>query len=458
MRTPRGLPTGSKLELALACAASQALGQVDTSFKAGEDGKAKHAALAGRLSWMVDAGAWDCPENDLDDSPKTVEWLTTDTAIWGDMSEATARWLASIDHETLLPLKGCRDEVALAWDYQHDAGRELGARLERAYSMAKPTEYVGTADYLRVEDGCVMVVDLKTGMAEVTAPGRNPQLRFLALAACRANGLQRARVGILHAPEGRTPWWNWAELDAFELEVVAMELRKLAERIGYARAAVEKNKAPWLNAGEHCQWCPARFACPARVGMAKAMASDPSGYALSLKHGLEDDNIASMALARWQAARRILDEVGAALHARAKERPIPTADGMVWGPVESTREVIDGGKAYLPMSDVIGDEAARAAMSFDTSKAGIERGVKAAKAAGTWSGTIKAGVAAVMEAVRAAGAVEVKTRTEYQEHTAAPLGIGPGGERGVDGEGEGRSSADNSHHQLAPAASEGAPF
>lgn len=431
MRTPRGLPTGSKLELALACAASQALGHVDTAFKSGEDGKAKHEALAEAIDPVIGA-AYNPP-------PHLVAFLDS----------------LNDDPATLAPIRGSRAEVTLAWDYQHDAGRELGARLERAYSMAKPTEYVGTADYLRVEADCVMVADLKTGMAEVTAPGRNPQLRFLALAACRANGLQRARVGILHAPEGRAPWWSWAELDAFELEVVAMDLRKLAERIGYARNDADKGRMPWLNAGEHCQWCPARFACPARVGMAKAMASDPSGYALSLKHGLEDDGLASAALARWQAARRILDEVGAALHARAKERPIPTADGMVWGPVESTREVIDAEAAWPVIEELVGPDSVRAAFTVETSKAGIERAVKAAKAAGKLDGTIKAGVAMAMEGLRSAGAITTKTRTEYQEHTAAPLGIGPGGERGEDGE-SGTRSADTSHHQLAPAASEGA--
>ncbi len=59
-----------------------------------------------------------------------------------------------------------------------------------------------------------------------------------------------------------------------------------------------------------------------------------------------------------------------------------------------------------------------------------------------------------MDALRTAGAITTKERTEYQEHTIAPLGIGPGGERGEDGEAVTRS-AEASHQQLAPAASEG---
>lgn len=388
MRTPRGLPTASRLQLALACSGSQALGQVDTAWAAGEAGNERHDVLS-----------------------RLVEG-----AEQRDVSESVKDWLMGLDEsEHLAPLLGAKPEVTLAWDYVRDTARVLGQRLERAYSMATAAEYVGTADYLRVADGRAWVVDLKTGQGDVPHPSRNAQLRMLALAACRAHGVSSARIGILHAPEGRTAWWTWADVDAFELEVIASDLRRLAERIGYSRRDVAQGRTPYLVLGEHCAYCPARHSCPARTAMARALASET--LAEDWKRGLDDDSVAAATLARWKAAQKVLAEVGAALHARAKDRPIALGNGEVWGPRTTTREVIDAEKAWLPLASLLGDEGAKAAMSLDTSRAGIERGVKAAKLAGRVSGSIKAAVAQALDAVRAAGAVETKERIEFEAHT-----------------------------------------
>lgn len=387
MRPARGLPTASRLQLALACSGSQALGQVDTAWAAGEAGNEKHRALDA----IVSGG-----------DP-------------GEVSGVTKDWLMGLDDADLAQLLGLQPEVTLTWDHQRDAGRVLGQRLERAYSMAGAAEYVGTADYLRVAGGVATVVDLKTGQGDVPAPARNAQLRMLALAACRAHGVSSARVGILHAPEGRTAWWTWADVDAFELEVIAGELRRLAERIGWARQADAKGRTPYLVLGEHCTYCPARFACPARTAMARALTSET--LAEDWKRGLDDDATAAATLARWKAAQKVLAEVGAALHARAKERPIALGNGEVWGPRTTTREVIDAEKAWMPLASLLGDAGARAAMTLDTSRAGIERGVKAAKAAGVVVGSVKATVDQALGIIRAAGAVERKERVEYEAHT-----------------------------------------
>jgi hypothetical protein len=390
VRTPRGLPTASRLQLALACSGSQALGQVDTAWAAGEVGNEKHRALDA----IVSGG-----------DP-------------GEVSEATKDWLMGLDTADLAQLLGLQPEVTLAWDHVRDAGRVLGQRLERAYSMAGPAEYVGTADYLRVAGGCVTVVDLKTGQGDVPAPSRNAQLRMLALAACRAHGVSAARIGILHAPEGRTAWWQWADVDAFELEVIAADLRSLAQRIDYARRDASKGMTPWLRVGEHCTYCPARHECPARTAMARALTSDTVGE--DWKRGLDDDATAARCLARWQAARKVVDEVGKALHARAKERAIVLDDGQAWGPVESTREVIDAAKAWPVLDSLLGPEGVKAALTVETSKAGIERGVRVARAAGRLTGSLRDGVTQCLAAVREAGAVETKVRVEYEAHATKP--------------------------------------
>ena len=386
MRTPQNLPTASRLQLATACPASQVLPVVDAAWGAGDKGTERHALLAAFVTGSSTNGA----------------------------SAEALDWLEALDSDTLLPIMGAAPELAYGYTPATGVARLIGANVGRAYNAA-PGEFVGSADYVLVADNAVTVVDLKTGLGDVPHPARNAQLRFLALAAARWHGVESARVGILHAPDGRTPWWSWATFDAFELEAIAVELRTLAERIGYARNDVERGRTPRLTVGEHCTYCPARHGCPARVAMAQRLAGEPEKVVLDLKAMLTPES-ASLALARWQAATKALAEVGAALHAYASESPVALGDGRVWGPVTSEREVIDADKAWPVLVAKFGANAAREAMSLDTSKAGIERMARALRDTLANKATIKALTTEALEALRAAGAVATKKQTRFEEH------------------------------------------
>jgi hypothetical protein len=373
----------------MACAASAVLPVVDSAFAAGEAGTDKHTALANAI-----VGTEQNPPADV------VAWLDA----------------LNDDPATLAPIRGAAPELAYGYTPSTGIARLIGANVGRNYNAA-PGEFVGSADYVLVADGLVTVVDLKTGLGDVPHPSRNAQLRFLALAAARWHGVESARVGILHAPDGRTPWWSWATLDAFELEAIAVELRTLAERIGYARNDVAKGKTPRLTVGEHCTFCPARFGCPARVAMAQRLAGEPEKVVMDLKAMLTPES-ASLALARWQAATKALQEVGAALHAYASESPIPLGDGRVWGPVVSEREVIDADRAWPVLVAKYGANTAREAMSLDTSKAGLERMARALRGNAVFKTTLRALTTEALDALRAAGAVTTKKQTKFEEHQA----------------------------------------
>lgn len=405
MRTPKGLPTASKLQLAFTCAASQVMPVVDSEWAAGGAGNEKHHALA---DWAT------APEDaDLKLPAPMMAWL-----------ETIAEYAGELRHPDTV------SEIALAYDVATDKARVLGRNLGRSYPETTPTEFYGAADYVRFDADSVMVVDLKTGMGDVPHPSRNSQLRFLALAAARYHGVDSARVGILQAPEGRTPWWSWATLDAFELEVVASEMKGLSERIGYARNDYQRGKTPRLRVGEHCGNCPARYGCPARVAMAQRLAGEPEKVVLDIKALLTPET-AALALARWQAATKAMQEVGSALYAFAKETPIPLGDGRVWGPVTSERDVIDAEKAWPVLEEKYGTTIARAAMTLETSKAGVDRAMhvlrESARGAaerplgiGPGKITIKGLNEEALKALRAVdGCVTKKTVTEYEEHAIA---------------------------------------
>jgi hypothetical protein len=377
------LPTASKLPLALTCPASAVLPQVYTRWAAGEDGGARHEALERRVGGVVQ-----------DETPEVREWL------------------ASIDDETLAPLVDSGSEVTFSWRPDTGEARLVGSHLERAYPEEDGVIF-GTADYcssIDLADDWVEVADLKTGNGDVEPVGRNAQLRFLAMAAARWGEVSKARIGILHATGERT-WWEWADLDAFELENVAVELRRLTKRIGQARDDVAAGRMPHLTVGEHCRWCAARHGCPARVAMAQRLAGEPEAVVRNLKALLTPET-AKLALDRWRAASAALKEVGSALYAYAAEAPIPLGDGRVWGPVTSYRQTIDAAKAWPVLVGLWGADAARAAMRLETSKAGIGRGLEVAGGAGPKAARLRS----VMDALDAAGAVGSKAVTEYEEH------------------------------------------
>lgn len=324
-------------------------------------------------------------------------------------------WLASMDDEELGPLlePGWVSESTYSWRPGDGEARWLGANLERNY----PDEdgvFIGTADYVRTGVGLVEVVDLKTGNAEVQSPGRNHQLRFLAHAAARTGGVDRARVGILHATGERT-WWEWAELDAFELEEVAMELRKLVSSIGQARSDIQAGRMPRLTVGEHCSWCQARHGCPARVAMAKRLAGESEAIVRDLRALLSPET-AAMAWRRWKAASDALKEVGSALYAYARETPIHVAPGRVWGPRKLERQTIDAALAWPVLMELWGADGARAAMKLTTSKAGLSRALEAVSAPGTKAGRLRE----VMKLLDSVGAVGSTTHVEYEEYDIAP--------------------------------------
>jgi hypothetical protein len=400
MSTPTGLPTASKLQLALTCPASQVMPVIDSAWAAGDAGREKHQALQDYLTAPPSAG-FELPP-----------WL-----------DSVSEHLEALRSPDIVP------ELALAYDVATRSARVLGQNLGRSYPETKPTEFYGSFDYVLLADGSVTVVDLKTGMSDVPHPARNAQLRFGALAAARYHRVESARVGILHAPEGRTPWWTWANLDAFDLEEIAGEMKSLADRIGYARNDYQRGKTPRLRVGEHCGFCPARFACPARVAMAQRLAGEPEKVVLDLKAMLTPES-AAMALGRWQAATKALAEVGAALHAYASESPIPLGDGRVWGPRASEREVIDAGKAWPVLAEKFGAEVARKAMSLDTSKAGVNRAMQALRESlrgaevrppGVPPGkvTIRALNEEALKALREAGCIARKTSKTFEAYAVA---------------------------------------
>lgn len=383
------LPTASKIERVMACPASHVLPRIEATSEYAASGQERHAALAARVTCTT-----------------RQEW-----------SEATQRWLDGIDDDVIAHLRSAGVEVAYAHDVLWDETRVIGEDIGRAYGELRPTEIAGSADYVVSGPDYLCVVDLKTGRGEVTPPERNAQLATLALMAAQAQAWKGpVAVELLLAPEGMTPRRVMAELSPADLARHAADLVVMHGRIYEARADVEAGRTPrHVVTGSHCRYCPAQASCPERSALATQATEKPMLFRLGWQSLLAVGD-AEMVLAARDALRAEADAIDQALREAAKSGPVVAGDVVCeWRTVE--RETIDAAKAWAVLSEAYGPDAARAAMTLETSKAGVERGVTAAIAAGALVvGKKKDVVAAALASLRAAGAMTKKSTERYEEH------------------------------------------
>lgn len=387
------LPTMSQHGRALACPASEALPhEPSKGGPAADAGTERHEAL--RLALVA---------NPVACSPELGAWL-----------------------ERVMPvadrLRDYEAEVALGYSVTWDEGRRIGTNIGRDYGDVAPDEYVGSADYLLVQGDVVKVVDLKTGRLSVDPPERNQQLLSLALAASRAHGTRGgARLAILRAPEGQEPQWLEAVVGQDALEAHAAKLGRWFDEYRESLADVAEGREPrHLRTGSHCRYCPARGACPAQSrALTEATAKAPT-FRESWRTALYSGGAAQVWALR-QALKGELELLDEALRDAARNGPLDIGDGRTYGWRSIERETIDAEAAWKVLGDAYGLEVARAAMTLETSKAGIERAMRAvveqAKARGEKL-TVKAAVSGAMDALRAAGAVQRQTTERCEESKA----------------------------------------
>lgn len=375
-------PSASRLERVLACPASHVLPQKPLPPSPyAKDGTQRHEAL--RLAVEGES--------------------VRQHAAWAQsVLEAAGDWLLS---------PGVEAEVALLWDMEWGAAEVLGRNIGRNYGDAMSRGYVGSADYLRAAGDVVEVVDLKTGRGEVTEPHRNPQLLLLALAAARHHRAQFARVGLLLAPEGSEPRMVWGdEVTSDGLAAFAARLDELPKRVASAATDVEAH----LSEGLWCRYCPARAACPRKAKDEEMALALPKTSRIVVTEA----NAGEV----WEAvdrAREVLDELKTAcVQVALRTGGVRMPNGLVRRQVSHETEALDAQSVWDALAARWGVEVAKAGVGIEASKASVLRAVKEAKAMGA-TGAAAALQREVLDAVRAAGGVKTRTRTEWEDQADA---------------------------------------
>lgn len=366
--------TASKLELAMRCPGAFTLPQYDTPTDAAADGVARHAEQEAAIA------AGNIP------------------------AELEAAW----------PGYTWRAEVAFAYDVSTGEGREIGQGISREYGPLAPFEVAGTADVVGRKGALLVIIDKKR-YGEVTAAADNPQVRFLALAAARAYGAPYADVGITHELRAL----DRAELDAFELDVIALAVRATVIAVAKAVHDARQGIAPAFTTGRQCRWCAGFDACPKQRELAELVRTD--ALTMRVESGgmpLHNDDDAAAAYALSKRLGMLLARIKEMLAARARDRPIPLPGGMIYGYVTGEgNEQIDGDVAYEVVRELYGQSVADAAVSREATKKGIRAALKEAGA----TPSIAAAERNVLAKIKERGGSDRPAKSKLDTYPAQPV-------------------------------------
>lgn len=364
------IPTASGIELAQRCPGSLTIDHVQESNPHSQRGIEAHADDEAAIN------AGNVPEAYLERWPEVTEW---------------------------------RAEVAYMYDISCDDARELGVGLQRAYGDRRPFEVPGTIDAEGRGPGILVVVD-KKGYSRQTPAARNPQVRFLALAAARSRPAERIEVAIAPALGGL----DVATLDPdFDLDVIAAETRQLLMSSAQVRAAARDGRPVDFNIGPWCRWCNAFNACPKQEELRALVQLDDGHPARDIVHYRDLAEQYEL----MERARILVKRLENTIYGAASSSPIRLKSGKLFGPrqVEGNR-VYNGTMIHAAIAahPRLGREVADKAVEMKASQTQFKRIVQPLAPPRGYEALRKQ----IFDGVEEAGGMKRGLKTEFVEYDA----------------------------------------
>ena len=305
-----------------------------------------------------------------------------------------------------------RAEVAYAYDISSGTSRFLGCGLNRGYGELAPFEVPGTIDAEGRGPGVLVVVDRK-GFEEQTPAERHPQVRFLALAAARAQPADRIIVAI--RPEIGP--LDVAEVDpVFDLDVIAYDVRQRVLSTAKLRSDARSGAEIPFRTGRWCRWCPAFQSCPKQAELRALVVRDEEDPDLALSTFVDDESAAEV-YQLWKRIGILHKRISQQLYAHAAARPIQLGNGKMFGRIEKLgNERLIGDVVYATVREMFGAELADAAVERHATKMRLETALKGKRGA----------LRKVLETVRERGGAERKHGYEITEYQPGPKLVSDG--------------------------------
>lgn len=345
--------TGSQIDRAMVCAPSPLLPWVHRITEAATRGHNLHDFICDAGSFGRDAALERAPEGHR-------EW-------YGAVLDGI---------ETLgLKLDGLAQEVAIVWDALDDHAVEVSRGGDRDYPTCGPFQIPGTLDAVGVTEDAVMVIDWKGGrtMSEW-------QLKFYALAACRAYGKDKAVAMAVFLREDGSAVPVVRRMDCFDLALIAEQLRSMLGRVAAAKREMEMGRTPDVTEGEHCTYCPAFQACPAKSSLIRSAVAAPVSFAEALADmspaGV-GETMAKVIVAQ-QALAKLRAEIEGLVRETGKSYPLPDGRRLEMVRGRAQERIVDHTLASEILAKLFSPAVALMCVEPQTSKAAIKRGLKAA--------------------------------------------------------------------------------
>jgi RecB family exonuclease len=297
-------------------------------------------------------------------------------------------------------------EVALAFNVETFAARELGRGKARDYSSAGKADLPGTADVIGIAESAVVVIDYKSGHSYQEADSW--QMRFLGMAAALAYGKESAVCVTLLVRPGEEPVHLRYDMDAFAIAQTATDVAALVKRVGLASHD--------FSIGDHCRWCPAFAYCPVQTANIRLLASDTGELTPTDMAAQLTPEGARGAWAKIKAAKVAIERIDEAVRLYAERQPIDIGGGKWLGLKAKTTESLDGGVVRAVLTRQYGLETADAAVKLSATKTALDDALKPiALAKGIPLSKIKA---EALAAIGAAGGVKTRESASVVEYKA----------------------------------------
>lgn len=311
--------------------------------------------------------------------------------------------LHNIDWDVLTIGHGWRPEQGWKWSWKSGKG-ELIDVVNRKYTGIAEDEFYGTADRVKIEDGCVYVDDYKVGGVAIdifTAPAKtNLQLRAAALAVCRASGLYSARVRLVFIGTTGRVWFDEDRLERMDLDAVEEELKSLAANVARARDDFAAGRVPATTPSSYCQFCPSLRTCPTQGKAVASLLALPAGAVLTAEN-------LPLAYDKVRMAKKLLADLENAIKMAAAAEPFQTSSGSWYGQVTREEDEIDTNLAL----QVLPEELKEVACEKTITKASLERAIRQC---GTTN--MAASKRHILKILKESGAIKQRSYTAVREY------------------------------------------
>jgi hypothetical protein len=232
----------------------------------------------------------------------------------------------------------------------------------------------------------LVVVEYKTGDPTHTdAVEVNDQVRAGAALAAIWTGAEEVEIAVVYVRKG-DGLWDQPEhtLKLADLDAIEADIRRVIQRVEEQRARHAAGlPLDGFTVGPHCGYCDAIDHCSAqRAALAQVLGDDAL-----LKPGAPLDEatirrLLVMAPRLEKLAERI--DAEARRFVQREGRPVQLDGGKVWGPHEKQKDTIDPAKGFAILSELVGEELAKAAVQVKLTGTAVKAAIgKAQEAQGT---------------------------------------------------------------------------